>query len=153
MKKTRLLRLISRYSGLTFIALVIYFLLMKLLNLASMVELRFVNLIILFLGIRFFLGQVRRENNDSLEYLKSLAYGFIVSIFTSLYFALFIFLYLSLADKSFLEYLQINQPFGDYLTPGSAAMVIILEGCSSGAVISFLLVQLMTRGSKKKISV
>lgn len=148
MNSAKLIPLITRYSGLTSTALLIYFLLMKLLHLATVVELRFLNLLILFMGIRFFLLRLKRENNGSLEYLQSLAYGFIVSVFTSTFFSLFIFLYLSFIDNGMLEYLKLNQPFGEYLTPGSAALVLILEGCASGAIISFALVQFMSRENK-----
>jgi len=152
MNSTKLVPLIIRYSGLTALALVIYFLLMKLLNLATVVELRFFNLIILFAGIRFFLLRLKTENNDSVRYLQSFAYGFIVSVFTSGLFSFFILLYLSFIDRSLLESLQLNQPFGEYLTPGASALVLILEGTSSGAIISFSLVQFMSRGSKQKQS-
>ncbi|MBK5286267.1 MAG: DUF4199 domain-containing protein [Bacteroidia bacterium] len=152
MNSKKLIPLITRYSGLTSIALLIYFLLMKLLHLATVVELRFLNFIILFLGIRFFLLRLKTENNDSVRYLQSLAYGFIVSVFTSALFSFFMLLYLSFIDHSLLESLQLNQPFGEYLTPGASALVLILEGTSSGAIISFSLVQFMSRGSKQKQS-
>lgn len=148
MNSTKLIPLITKYSGFTSLALLIYFLLMKLLNLATVVELRFLNVLILFIGIRFFLLRLKRENGGSLEYLQSLAYGFIVSVFTSTFFSFFIFLYLSYIDHGMLETLQLNQPFGEYMTPGAAALVLILEGCSSGAIISFALIQFMSRNSK-----
>ena len=148
MNSEKLIPLIIRYAGLTSTALLIYFLLMKLLHLATVIELRFFNLVILFAGIRYFLLRLKKENNGTLEYLQSLAYSFIVSVFTSLFFAAFLFIYLAYIDKTMMQYLQTNQPFGEYMTPSSAALVLILEGCSSGAIISFALVQYMSRESK-----
>ena len=148
MNSTKLIPLITRYAGLTSAALLIYFLMMKILHLATVVELRFFNVVIMFAGIRYFLLRLKRENNGTLEYLQSLAYGFIVSVFTSVFFSAFMFIYLAYVDHGMLQHLQLNQPFGEYMTPGSAMLVLILEGCSSGAIISFALVQFMSRESK-----
>ncbi|HLG35389.1 MAG TPA: DUF4199 family protein [Bacteroidia bacterium] len=150
MNSTKLIPLITRYSGLISISLLAYFLLMKLLGFATVVELRFLNFFILLIGLRYFLLRLKRENSGTLEYLQSLAYGFLVSVFASAFFSFFIFFYLSFIDRGMLEYLQLNQPFGEYLTSASCALVLILEGCASGAIISFALVQFMSRESKVK---
>jgi len=150
MNSTKLVPLIIRYSGLTSLALLAYFLLMKVLNLTTIVELRYLNFFIMLLGIRFFILRLKRENNDKLEYLQSLGYGFVVAVFSSLFFSAFMFTYLAYIDHGMLQNIQANQPFGNYLTPGSAAIVLILEGVSSGAIISFALAQLMGKETEMK---
>jgi hypothetical protein len=150
MKNPNFPSLIMKYSARTFLALLAYFLLMKLFNLATIVELRFFNFFIMFLGIRYFILQLKKENENQLDYLPSLAYGFLVSAFSSLFFAVFIFIYLAYIDKGLMLHLQTHQPFGEYLTPGSSSLVLILEGCSSGAIISFAMVQYMSRETKMK---
>ena len=148
MNSTKLIPLITRYAGFTSLALLVYFLFMKLLNLSTVVELRFLNFFIMFIGIRYFILRLKKENNGTLDYLQSLAYGFIVAVLTSVLFSAFMFTYLSYIDHAMLEHLQLNQPFGEYLTPGSAAVVLILEGSASGAIIAFALVQFMGRENK-----
>jgi hypothetical protein len=127
-----------------------YFLLMKLTGYATVVEFRFLNFFIMFFCLRSFLLRLKKENNGNLEYLHSLAYGFFVAALTSVIFSAMIFIYLAVADHGLLEHLQLNQPFGEYLTPGSAAIVLVLEGCSSGAIVAFALVQFMSRDSATK---
>ena len=148
MNRSNIIPLAMKYTVTTGAVLIMYFLLMKLLGFETVVELRFINFIILLGGLRLFILRLKKENNAALEYLSSLAYGFLVSVLTTVFFAVFIFLYLSFIDKGMMEHLKVNQPFGEYLTPGSAFLVLILEGCSSGAIISFALVQFMSREGK-----
>src|SRR5258706_6722758 len=75
MNSQKLVPLIIRYSGFTSLAFLAYFLLMKLLNLETIVELRLLNFFIMLLGIRFFLLRLKREHDGRLEYLQSLGYG------------------------------------------------------------------------------
>jgi hypothetical protein len=150
MTRSNIIPLALRYAGMIGATLLVYFLLMKLFHFETVIELRFINFFIMLVGLRFFMVRLKNENKGALEYLSSLAYGFLVSVLTSVFFGAFIFLYLSFIDKGMMEHLQANQPFGEYLTPGSALLVLILEGCSSGAIISFMLVQFMSRESKVK---
>ena len=150
MKNPNLPSLIMKYASGTFLVLVAYFLLMKLFNLATIVELRFLNFFIMFAGIRLFMQQLKKENENRIDYLPSLAYGFLVSAFASLLFAVFVFIYLAYIDKGLMLHLKAHQPFGEYLTPGSATLVLVLEGCSSGAIITFALVQYLSREVKMK---
>jgi len=58
-----------KVAGITALGLGIFFILMKFLNLATVVELRFVNFFILLLGVRKTLLDKRKANNGRLEYL------------------------------------------------------------------------------------
>ena len=126
MKNSNVVPLAVRYAGLTALVILAYFLLMKLLHLETVVELRFLNFFILLGGLRFFMLRLKNENNGMLEYLPSLAYGFLVSVLTSVFFAAFIFIYLSYIDQAMMHHIQLTKPFGEYLTPGSAFLVIML---------------------------
>ena len=150
MNSTKIVPLLIKYGGWTSVALVVYFLLMKLFNLETVVELRFLNFFIMFLGIRFFLLRLKRENNDKLEYLPALGYGFLVATFASVIFSVFMFIYLSYIDHAMMQYIQEHKPFGERLTPASAAVVLILEGDSSGAIISFALAQYLGKETQMK---
>ena len=150
MNSKKLVPLIVRYSGLTSIALLAYFLLMKLLSIETIVELRFLNFIIMLLGIRLFILRLKRDNNGALEYLQSLGYGFVLAVITAVFFSAFMFIYLAYIDPGMMQHIREYQPFGEYLTPGSAAIVLVLEGCASGAIISFAMAQFMAREAKMR---
>src|SRR4051812_20503381 len=119
MNRKMLVPLILRYAGFIALGLLIYFLLMKLLGFETMVELRYLNFVIMLIGIRLFIMRLKRENNGNLDYLHSLGYGFVVAALASLFFSTFMFIYLSYIDTAMMQNIQAHQPFGQYLTPSS----------------------------------
>lgn len=151
MNRKKLVPLIFKYGGFIFLALLVYFILMKLLGFATIVELRFLNFFILLVGIRLFLLRLKRENDGgNLDYLHVLGYGFAAAVVSSVLFSAFMFIYLAYVDAGMMHHIQAHQPFGEYLTPGSAAIVLILEGGSSGAIISFVLAQYSGKETEMK---
>jgi hypothetical protein len=150
MNRKMLVPLIFRYAGFTALGLLVYFLLMKLLGFETMVELRYLNFVIMLIGIRLFILRLMRENNGNLDYLHSLGYGFVVAALASLFFSAFMFIYLSYIDTAMMQNIQAHQPFGQYLTPSSAAIVLLLEGDASGAIIAFVLAQYVGKMTEMK---
>ena len=150
MNRRILVPLIFKYAGFTALGLLVFFLIMKLLNLETIVELRYFNFVILFFGLRFFIQRLKRESSGNLEYLHTLGYGFVMAAFTSILFSTFMFIYLAYIDHGMMQHIQTHQPFGHQLTPGSAAIVLILEGGASGAIISFALAQFMGKETEMK---
>lgn len=138
-----------KVAAITALGLGIFFILMKFLDLVTIVELRFVNFFILLLGVRKTLLDKRKANNGRLEYLPGMLHGFMTAFLASVYFAGFVFLYLSFLDKTLMEFIRSTQPFGNYLSPGGAALIIILEGVASGAILSFALMHLYNRDSSQ----
>lgn len=130
------------------LAMILFFLFMKMIGLVTVVELRFLNYVIMFFAVRYILLSVRRTNNGKLEYLKGMMKGFMTVFFTSVFFAAFVFIYLSI-DRNFMNYLKDSQPFGSYLTAGSAALVNLIEGTAIGAIISFALMHLLNRDNDR----
>jgi len=129
----------------TALGLIVFFLLMKFLNLVTIVELRFVNFFILLIGIRYMLLVRRRDNQGKLEYLSGMMLGFMTAITASVIFSLFVFLYLSFIDHALMQYIINTQPFGSYLSPGGAALIIVGEGAASGAILSFAFMHIINR--------
>ena len=137
-----------KVSACTALAMILFFLLMKLLGLVTIVELRFLNFVIIFIGIRYMLLEARRQNQGKLEYLSGMLTGFLTAFCISLFFAVFLVLYLYF-DKNFMAYLKVTQPFGSYLTPGSAALVNIMEDISGGAILAFALMHILNRDNNQ----
>ena len=134
-----------KVASFTALGLILFFLLMKFLNLITIVELRFVNFFILLIGIRYILLARRKENQGKLEYLSGMMLGFMTSVTASVIFSCFVFLYLSFLDHSLMQYIINTQPFGSYLSPGGAALIIVGEGAASGAILSFALMHIINR--------
>ncbi|MBL0105350.1 MAG: hypothetical protein IPP51_17195 [Bacteroidetes bacterium] len=124
--------------------MVLLFLTMKLLGLLQLVELRVLNAFIMFLGVRYALLRTRMENSNLLEYLPGMATGFFTALLSSAIFAVFVMVYLKF-DHSFMHYIMATQPFGEFLHPASAALIVMFEGSASGAIIAFALMHLFNR--------
>jgi hypothetical protein len=135
---------IYKVAGFAALAMILFFIVMKLLGFANVVELRFLNFIILFIAIRHVLLEARKENHGKLEYLSGMLTGFMTGFYASLLFSLFVVLYLYF-DKNFMEYVKASQPFGSYLTPGSAGLVTVIEGVAGGAIFAFALMHILNR--------
>lgn len=127
---------------LIFACLIVYFLLMKYFNLIHIVELRALNFFILLGGIFFTFRYYRLKAKKEIEYLPGLLLGCFISAVSILLFALFVGLYFSLIDPLLLLELKGNSPMmGEYITPLSMVITIIIEGMCSGLIISFSFMQ------------
>ena len=135
---------VYRVASLTALVLIGFFLLMKLVNLITVLELRFVNVLFVLYGDRYVVLHYRAEHGGNLEYLNGMMIGFMTALTTAVIFSAFIFVYLNI-DSGFMHYLQLTQPFGSYLKPSSAALVTLLEGAASGAIISFMLMHTLNK--------
>ncbi len=70
--------------------------------------------------------------------------GFLTVFVTSAFFSAFIFIYLN-NDIYLMTVIKLTQPFGAYLSPASSAMVIFLEGITSGAIVAIPVLRTMKR--------
>jgi len=132
---------IYKVSALSALGMILFFLLMKILGMVTIVEFRFLNVVIMFIGIRYVLINERRAKGGKLEYLPGMLKGFMTALFASILFSVFIFIYLSI-DTEFMEYLKATQLFGSYLTPASSALVSVIEGIAGGSIITFAIMNL-----------
>ncbi len=138
---------VIKYSFFVAIALIVYFLIMSLVGFLTDFHLRYLNFFILLAGIYFAKKRYIEAKKGQLEYLEGLLLGSFISAGAGLIFGMFVFFYLSYLNIDFMNYLREHAPFGDYLTPASAAFVIMMEAAASGAIISFIFMQLW----KKKL--
>jgi hypothetical protein len=144
--QSRTLGIQSMYkvAALTAFGLIGFFLIMKLLELNTVVQFRYFNIVFLLFGVRRVLLRERAENDGKLEYLDGMMTGFMTAFLAAVMFSVFIFVYLNI-DGGFMQYLQITQPFGSYLTPASSGLITLVEGTASGAVITFAFMHLLNR--------
>jgi hypothetical protein len=129
-----------KYGIYTSLGLIIYFLLMKLFGLLHILELRFLNFFILAVGVLVTVRNYKKVHG-TVEYLEGFGTGFLTSLVAGALFSFFVYLYLSVLDQNFMEYLRLNAPMGSHLSPISAAFTILIEATASGAVQTLLCLQ------------
>lgn len=123
----------------TSVLLIVYFLIMKWFNLIHIVELRFVNVLILMGGVLFALNTYRHDRHvNKITFLKGLSVGFVTTMVTAATFSFFMLLYLTVFDAGFLKMIQQDAWFGAYLNPGGASFAVFLETAAAGNVFTLM---------------
>jgi len=131
-------RITESYGLGTAAALIVYFLLMRVIGLAHHVELRLLNLVILGAGIYFALRKFKETHEGQLNYFRGLITGVTTAAIGSMAFALFLFIYMKI-DGSMMEAVIKEDRMGRYLNAYIAAFVVALEGVFSGLLMTFVL--------------
>ncbi len=140
--KTSKSYLAVKFGLSTFLGLVAYFLLMKLVGLVHVVELRSLNFIIMVTGVWLAFRQYNKIHKPGLTYFNALGLGIQTTAFSVIPFALFIFCYLQF-NPSFMQVIKENEMFGYQLNPYLLSFLIAFEGCLSGFFIAYTLMQYM----------
>ncbi|HEX4887088.1 MAG TPA: DUF4199 domain-containing protein [Luteibaculaceae bacterium] len=129
-----------RSGLLTAAGLIVYFLLMRMMGWAEVLELRGLNLVFLVAGMIWALQEHRRPHAGALDYLTGLGIGISTSVVAAGLFALFVGFWMYF-DRSFLELIKQRMWMGNYLNPITIGFGVFGEGIGSGAVASFTLMQ------------
>jgi putative effector of murein hydrolase len=119
--------------------LIAFFLLMKIAGLAHHYELRFLNVFIQVGGIYFALKKFKETHDAHMNYFRALVTGVATGAVSSVIFALFLFIYLSV-DPGFMQDIITNEPMGRYLNPYITAFMVALEGLFSGLLFTFIII-------------
>ena len=131
-------RLIYKYGIGTGLALICYFVIMKLIGLGHITELRYLNILILMSGLFLYL---KKLSENTFDYLGAFTSGIYVSGMAVFTFVVFFMFYIDFIDPSFYEYIRTNEPFGSYLNKGALGFMLIAEGLSSGLILTFIFMQ------------
>lgn len=119
--------------------LIAFFLIMKVAGLAHIYELRFLNVIIQVGGIYFALKKFRETHDEHMNYFRALVTGVATGAVSSVIFALFLFIYLTV-DPGFMQDIITNEPMGRYLNPYITSFMVALEGLFSGLLFTFIII-------------
>lgn len=122
---------------LTALALIAYFVIMRIAGLAHLVELRAFNFFILFAGVAWSIKYHARSSSGHYNYFATLGNGCLAALTASVAFAVFLMVYLY-ADPAMMQVLRQKAMFGAYLDPVTAATGVFAEGMSSGMVIAYI---------------
>lgn len=119
--------------------LIAFFLLMKVVGLAHIYELRFLNVFIQVGGIYFALKKFKQSHEEHMNYFRALITGVATGAVSSVIFALFLFVYMSV-DTTFMQGIIDKEPMGRYLNPYITAFMVALEGLFSGLLFTFIII-------------
>jgi hypothetical protein len=152
MKRIISIERIGFVTGLiTSAALIAYFLLMKVLNLAHVVELRFFNVIIVAVGIIYGIVRLKRNLHEDEFYLKGLGQGMFITAVTTVIFALFITVYLTYFDHQLMMEIRSRVSYKGSIDGTMIFVSVFMEGMASGAIITFAAMQyLKVQGTVKR---
>ena len=123
--------------------LIVYFAIMRMIDLGHHVELRLLNLVILTAGIYMALKKFKLTHTDPLNYFRGLIMGVATGGIASLVFGLFLFIYMQI-DADMMQSIIDNEPMGRYLNPYMSAFIVVLEGFFSGLLVTFVLLNWVT---------
>ena len=129
------------YTGL---GLIFYFLLMKAFGFHKYLELHYLNMIFLFLGLLYSIKKIKLFSGE-LKYFEGLKIGILVTLTSIIIFNVFLLIYEFFIDPSFLTLLQDKLSFGFVKSPATTSFIvfgiIFIEGLSSGFIITYMLMQ------------
>jgi hypothetical protein len=146
MKKLFSIERIGLIAGLvTSLVLVAYFMLMKALNLAHIIELRFFNFLIMAVGICSGIVYLKHRTQEHEFYLKGLAEGMIITVTAVVSFAIFMTLYLTQIDRVLMHEISTRVPYTGTMDGMVIFVSIFMEGMASGAIITFAAMQYLKR--------
>ncbi len=143
-KSFRIMKHIAlRYGLWMFLGFTGFFLLMHLLNLSQNYYLRVFNGVIhvgfLWMALR---AWYREQHGPSDDYTSGVVMGMVTSLAGVLPFTIFMVLFLAY-NPSFLTNIQTQSPIGQYFTPVTASLFILVEGIAMSLILSYIMVRLL----------
>ena len=132
-----------RYGIYASVAMILYFIVFNLLNLAYITEVRFMSHIFIIIASVLAIGAYKSKNGrGDLPYLPGLSLGFVVGLSASIIYALFIFVYANFINLSFLQELENQDYYGAKLSPFMLFAAIVISGIVVGSMTSYILMML-----------
>jgi len=136
-----------KYGLLTSLALIVYFLSMKLFGLETNFYLRFLNFLIIIIGVYALLKKEVAKPEST--YFSALVKGISMTVVTVVTFLIFLAIYIKGFDPSFIELMENTQIWGNNLTVTQASFAVFIEGMASGVVITFAWLQYFKNSFEK----
>lgn len=128
-----------KYGVIGGVCYILNFFLFKILGLAHIIELSFVNFIILaavaFIALREFRTQ------SQMNYIQGFGTAFFISVVSFAVLSVFMYVYLTYIDTEFMRYIQTKNIAGITITPGSIVTLLFFEGTAIGAIVALVLMQ------------
>lgn len=129
----------EKYGAFTAVGLLIFFFIMRLLDLLYVVELRVFNVVIMVIGINMAVKELKKRSPETFTYFKGMGTGVLTGIIASILFGLFVFIYVSFIDTGLMQSIIENEPMGRFMNPYIVSVIIAVEGIASALLVSFIL--------------
>lgn len=130
-----------KYGIFTGIAHIIFFILMSLLDLLHIMELSFASGIFLVIGIIVAISRFKSARGGVINYFQGLAIGATVGVVSSAILAVFLVIYISVFDTTYLNSLQASYLFPQSLSLLSLFVITIIYGSWPGFWLAFIIMQ------------
>ncbi|MGH1386473.1 DUF4199 family protein [Kordia sp.] len=132
---------IIKYGGLLALALISYFLIVRMFGLHENPWLRLFNGVIVAFGIYKIIKNVKKESGVNFNYFEGFKAGIFSGFIATIVFAFFMAIYIFHIDVAFGEKIM-EMSLGSVATePGLLLFVILIEGFASTVVLSLLFMQ------------
>jgi hypothetical protein len=135
---------------ITCASLIIYFMIMRYSNFMDSGIAWGMNFIILLSGIILAYYYYRTKTTLNVDYIPGLILGSITTAASVIPFVLFVYIYFSQINPQKLLLLKDNILFmGEEITPMRAAVATMVEGLSSGVIVTFMMMQYFRSGFRR----
>lgn len=141
-----------KYGILVGIAHIAYFLLMALFNLIHNVGLSYLSAIFLIIGIVMAISKYKKLKGGMIHYFEGLAIGAITAGVSSLILGLFLVLFVTVFDSTYLDALSASGLFPEGMSVLSLFLVTLLEGTVPGFLVAFVAMQWFKREDDHSMS-
>lgn len=133
-------KIIVNNGFLIYIGIVLFFFLMKILNLDEAAELRFLNFIFVLWGVNKAIKMNITLNKET-SYIDNLSVGIGTSIFAVGLTILGLIVYINFINPDFMKVLENSFLWGKQLTLPLMVFALAIEGIASSVICSFILMQ------------
>lgn len=134
-----------KYGILVGVAHIAFFLLMRLLNLIHNVGLSFLSGVFIVIGIVLAISKYKKLRGGVVRYFEGLAIGTITAGVSSLMIGLFLVLFVTVIDSTYLDALSASGLFPEGLSVLSMFLVTLVEGTIPGFIVAFIAMQWFKR--------
>lgn len=134
-----------KYGLMVGAAHIVYFLLMRLLNLIHIVELSYLSGIFLIIGIIVSISKFKRLRGGMINYFEGLGIGVVTAFISSLILAVFLVVFVTLLDDTYINSLSTSALFPEGLSVLTMFWIAVAHGTWPGFFIAFIAMQWFKR--------
>lgn len=131
-----------RVGLLVTVVLIAYFMVIKFLGGAQILELRLFNAVFVIAGVFYGINKHQKSLEKTDEfYFDAWAQGMFIVAVSTILFALFMSIYISYFDTALLKKIQASRSMGQYINGLNIFIALLMEGFVSGVIITFAAAQ------------
>ncbi len=134
-----------KYGIIVGIAHIVYFIIMGVFGLQHIVELSFISSVFLIIGIVKAIKSFKIYKKGMINYFQGLGIGVITGLVSSTLLSVFLAIYISMIDASYLQNLQASALFPEGLSLIALSALTVVYGTWPGFFIAFIAMQWFKR--------